>query len=757
MTRASTTGRRPEGALYRRHAAVLTAVPVLHPTEKAAAVAAIPFHRRRARRLELEGAWEVEEAQARLEAIDVLADLAGTAAALADGLDRIAALRRRDLLGAVEAEQGRLRTVRTRLDSAGEALDRGDFGAAGTAAEDAERELWQVGSSLVGSLNQALAAVTVGREQRARLEANLAERRQARRGLQRDRGDHADPRAAAAAAAAFHRLTADGLGLAAEVLGARATASETAARKARVSRDGELLVVPPGECESFAEVGGLVEAKERLRQTVGSLLERPDAAARYQVEHNGVIFHGPPGTGKTLLSRALAGEYGLRYIRFTPASIASRYLHEASINLRRVFELARDNVPCLLFLDEIDTIAGDRGEPGSPDRVEVVTQLMICLEEFRNTPGLLIAAATNAVDRLDPGLREGRFDIRVAVRLPDPAARADILRVHLRRRQDTVEWDGLDLDALARMTAGHNGAALERVVSLAAQRALHESRTITHADLVAAVQDRAGREHIDLDETLTWEDVVLADETREQLMEVLNVFANPELARELGVKPPAGVLLHGPPGTGKTATAKAIAAEASASFYELSAAELISKWLGESEQRVAKLFARARAHQPAIIFIDEIDALLRRRSEGAMLSEERVVSQFLQELDGLRSGDGVLLIGATNRLDMVDEAAVGRRLIPVEVTLPDSVMRLRLLQLLCRDVRLADDVNLRAIASATGGMSGADLRRVRDGAGMKALSRVARSGAGPRDVAITMADFQAALEGQRGRASLAVI
>ncbi len=347
-----------------------------------------------------------------------------------------------------------------------------------------------------------------------------------------------------------------------------------------------------------------------------------------------MIFHGPPGTGKTLLSRALAGEYGLRYIRFTPASIASRYLHEASINLRRVFELARENVPCLLFLDEIDTIAGDRGEQGSPDHVEVVTQLMICLEEFRNTPGLLIAAATNAIDRLDPGLREGRFDIRIPVRLPDPAARADILRVHLRRRQDTVEWDGIDLDALARMTAGHNGAALERVVSLAAQRALHESRTIIHADLVAAVQDRAGREHVDLDETLTWEDVVLADETREQLMEVLNVFANPELARELGVKPPAGVLLHGPPGTGKTAIAKAIAAEASASFYELSAAELISKWLGESEQRVARLFARARAHQPAIIFIDEIDALLRRRSEGAMLSEERVVSQFLQELDG---------------------------------------------------------------------------------------------------------------------------
>ena len=140
-----------------------------------------------------------------------------------------------------------------------------------------------------------------------------------------------------------------------------------------------------------------------------------------------------------------------------------------------------------------------------------------------------------------------------------------------------------------------------------------------------------------------------------------------------------------------------------------------------------------------------------------MLSEERVVSQFLQELDGLRSGDGVLLIGATNRLDIVDEAAVGRRLIPVEIALPDSVMRLRLLQLLCRDVRLSGDVNLRAIASVTGGMSGADLRRVRDGAGMKALSRVARSGAGPHDVAITMADFQAALEAQRGHASLAVI
>lgn len=250
--------------------------------------------------------------------------------------------------------------------------------------------------------------------------------------------------------------------------------------------------------------------------------------------------------------------------------------------------------------------------------------------------------------------------------------------------------------------------------------------------------------------------MVLADDTRQQLKEILNVFSHPEMARDLGVKPPAGLLLHGPPGTGKTTIAKAMASQVEASFYEQSAADLMSKWAGESEQRVAKLFVKARSNRPSIIFIDELDALLRRRSaDSAWKWEERVLSQFLRELDGLRGGEGVLLVGATNRLDAIDEAIVGRRLTPIEVGLPDSIGRLQLLKLLTGDMRLAKNVNLRELVAQTEGMSGADLKALRDGAGMKALSRAADNGADRKgQVAVTMADFKASLQLQRGKSSL---
>jgi transitional endoplasmic reticulum ATPase len=458
-----------------------------------------------------------------------------------------------------------------------------------------------------------------------------------------------------------------------------------------------------------------------------------------------------------MLSRALAGEYGLRYIRFSPASIASAYLHEAAANLRQLFEFARQQAPCLLFLDEIDTIASDRSDQPSADHREVVTQLMVCLEEYRAVPGLVIAAATNELDRLDPALREGRFDSKVYLPLPGPEDRAEVLRVQLTRRGDAVGWDGLDLGELARATHGYNAAALESVVSLAAQSAMKQRTPIDHDTIAKVIAERGGQHRITLEDAVTWDDVVLADETRSRVMEILAVFAQPELAKRVGVRPPAGIVLYGPPGTGKTTIAKAVATQVAASFYELSAAELLSKWAGESEQRVAKLFAKARSNRPAIIFIDEIDALLRRRSaETSSKWEERVLSQFLRELDGLKGGDGVLLIGATNRVDALDEAIVGRRLEPVEIGLPDAIGRLQLLQMLCRDMKLAKSVNLRELTADTEGLSGADLKRLRDTAGMKALSRVSTAGVTAKSrVSVTMADFSSALQTQRSQASLA--
>jgi transitional endoplasmic reticulum ATPase len=505
---------------------------------------------------------------------------------------------------------------------------------------------------------------------------------------------------------------------------------------------------------TFADVAGVEEAKQELAEVV-EFLKYPDKFQALGARiPRGVLLVGPPGTGKTLLSRALAGEYGLRYLRFSPASIASAYIHEAAANLHRLFEMARDNTPIVLFLDEVDAIAGARDDQPSADHREVVTQLMNCLEDYRATPGLVITAATNNIDRLDTGLREGRFDAKILVPLPDANARREILRVHLERRKDAVSWEEMDLDELVRMTRDRNAAALEGFVTIAAQSALQAGRPITYDDLVAAIRRREGSERVSLEEPVSWDDVVVPDDTRDRLLEITNVLVRPDLARALGVGMPAGVLLYGPPGTGKTTIARAMATEIEASFYEQSAADLLSKWAGESEERVAKLFAKARANRPAIVFVDEVEGLLRTRgSDGASPWEERVVGQFLRELDGLHNSEGVLLVGATNRIDMIDPAIRDRRLTAIEIGLPDAGARLRLLQVLCRDVSVAPDVDPRTLVPRTEGMSGADLKRLRDAAGMKALTRAARGGT-DEPAAITMADLSLALEEQRQRATL---
>ncbi|MGH2753168.1 MAG: AAA family ATPase [Actinomycetota bacterium] len=751
-----TANRRPEVSLYRRNTAHITARRLLHPLEKQEAIEALPFRKRKKAEDALRAEWATEEGTAAEESRSLMAELRTTTDAMDAALQRLVELAIPELLGKVEAQQARVAAARSGIDSAFEALDKGDFGAAGLAADGAKRDLWLIGGPMVVALNQALSQAAIGKVARQRLAENGVARREAKVALTQS-SSREDAPSVISAVAEVHRLEAEGFDIAADILSAQRRDKDTA-HVAKVGREGGLRVVQPQELETFDDVGGLEDVKEQLRNTVGAILERPDEAAKYRVVHNGILFHGPPGTGKTLLSRALAGEYGMRYIRFSPASIASAYIHEAAQNLQRLFEVARENVPCVLFLDEVDVIAGARDDQPSADHREVVTQLMNSLEEYRSVPGLVIAAATNNIDRLDPGLREGRFDAKILVSLPDPEARANVIKVHLERRSDAVDWSDIDLEEIGRLTAGRNAAALEGFVSLAAQSALRTGGAITHEILIDAIKQREGKDRLSLDQPVSWEDVVLDDDTQEQITEILHVFSRPDLARSLGVKPPAGILLHGPPGTGKTTIAKAMATEIKASFYEQSAADLLSKWAGESEERVAKLFTKARANRPSIVFIDEIDSLLRRRqSDSATPWEERVVSQFLRELDGLGGGDGVLLVGATNRLDIIDPAIQGRRLSPIEVGLPNARGRLRLLEVLCRDVSLAEDVDLSELARATEGLSGADIKRLRDQAGMKALTRAARMDSPHEEVAISQADLYAALESQRQKASLVQI
>lgn len=752
---------RAQIAHYRRNAAHITSRRVLHEIEKQEAEAEIPRLRRRSGRAALRRDWAEEERLAAEEAGAALGKLRSAAAAFDAALRKLMALDTADLRGKVEPELQRVATVEAELNDAAAALVRRDFGAAGESADRAARELWLVGGPLVVVLNESLGRAAIGRAQRDALLDNISARRTAKAALEQAR--LAGPGAAVEAAVAVHRAEAAGLELAAAILSAH-----TAPPRRPPARSGSVRVIPPHELETFDDVAGLDEVKEQLRATVGTILENPEEAERYRLVHNGILFYGPPGTGKTLLSRALAGEYGLRYLRLTPASIGSSLAHETAANLQRTFDLAAASVPCLLFLDEVDTLASARDESPGSDHREIVTQLMTSLEECRSVPGLVVCAATNDIDRLDPGLREGRFDARIRVPLPDREARREIVVLHLRRRrgvgsagpqdEDSVRWDDVDLDAVVEATGGRNAAALEQIVTLAAQAALADKRPIEQSDLVAALRQGAARDRAVLEDRVTWDDVVLPDDTREQLMDLVNVFVKPGLARSLGIQPPPGILLHGPPGTGKTTIARAMATEIDASFYEQSAADLLSKWAGESEERVQRLFAKARANRPSIIFVDEIDGLLRTRGgDSANQWEERVVSQFLRELDGLGDRSGVLLVGATNRPDVVDPAVRERRLAPVEIGLPDPTGRLQLLRKLLAGSSVAADVDLRDLAVATEGMSGADLKRLRDLAGMRTLTRAARAGEEGDGVRITAADLASALQGMRRRASFAVV
>ena len=750
--------RSPEAAAYRRHAGRITTAVVLHSSEKERQIATAPFWQRRARRQELEPQWASLESGAAAEASALLDEIADSIAQLTSALEALAKPDIPELRGAVSTNLARLRTAYDHVGEARQALTSRDFGGAGAAVAESEHELAQVGGQLVVALNRALGQAAISRDQRLQLGRAVAARRSEGDALHdlREKGGPAFFRQAVR----VRLKEAESYLLAAQLLAAQVRPETAAVRTVGIGRDTQMEVVPPTACETFSEVGGLETVKQQLRDTVGAILERPDQAARYRVAHNGILFYGPPGTGKNLLSRALAGEYGLRYLRFSPAAIASAYIHEAAANLRRMFEMAKANAPIVVYLDEIDSIASDRSDQPSADHREVVTQLMVCLEEYRKVPGLIICAGTNDLDRLDIALREGRFDAKIQIPLPDGEDRAQVLEVQLRHREAAVDWESLDLVELARLTHGYNSAGLETVTSLAAQAALRSGRLIDQAALMQAIADRGGQHRLTLEQRIEWSDVVLDEDAREQIEQILDVFSKPELARQVGVKPPAGIVFHGPPGTGKTTIARAMASQTGASFYEMSAADLLSKWAGESEQKVSKLFAKARANRPSIIFIDEIDSLLRRRSADSNAKwEERVLSQFLRELDGLTGGDGVLLVGATNRVDTLDEAIVGRRLVPIEVGLPDVVGRSELLRLLCRDVTLGADVDLRSLAGDTDGLSGADLKRLRDVAGMKALRRHGRApaGNGTSAIEVTMADFGAALAAERGRVSLAKV
>src|SRR4051812_18482489 len=518
---------------------------------------------------------------------------------------------------------------------------------------------------------------------------------------------------------------------------------------------GEFEVQPPDALTTFADVGGMDTLKTEVRDTVGLMLQHPEEAERYGIDWNGILLYGPPGVGETFFARAIAGEYGLSFIHVSTGDLVSGIQGGSARNIDKAFQTAQQNLPCLLFFDEFDSVAQRRDDTPDQESRRTVNQLLTSLEAHHGEQGLLVMAATNSIEHLDPAVvRPGRFDRHVRIDLPDAAARREIFETEL---DDRPTARGIDLDSLVRQTEGMTPAAIEKIVDTAALDVFREATQtgqqleLDTPQLLAAIERYGGQDRPTV-EHWTWESLILAPAIKAQLQQLQAVIEDPESARRYGVEPPTGLLLAGPPGTGKTTVAKVLAAQARASFYPISGADVMSKWVGESEQNIRQLFERARENRPSIVFIDEIDAIAGRRGES-LGAHDSQVNQLLAEIDGIGGQRGGFVIGATHRPDQLDPALLrGGRLSPTIVLClphqadPPAIPRLYTARMPTVGVDLA------ALAARTASFSPADLKSLAQEAALAAMTRTGSSDAAPASV--TQGDFEEALARLRKDASV---
>jgi SpoVK/Ycf46/Vps4 family AAA+-type ATPase len=507
-------------------------------------------------------------------------------------------------------------------------------------------------------------------------------------------------------------------------------------------------LVDPAPDHGFGEVGGMAELKETLRHKVIRPVTDPDRFAEYGLSVvNGVLLHGPPGCGKTYVTRALAGELGHAFVEVSPADVTSKYMGEPAQKVADVFEIARANAPCLLCIDEIDGIAGDRdGESDmNSSEQQLVNQLLTELESL-DDHDVVVVGATNLLEDVDPAIRRsGRFDERVEVPPPGADARRAILDLHLAGRPTA---DGLDPSPVVERTVGYAASDLELIAENAAREALREEAPIGRGHLEAALEstessiaDWVGVSHkagthvvqpdgvdlsahslVTVDVDLSFDDVGGMDDLKSRLREtVLDPLSNPETYDRYDIDVLSGLLLYGPPGCGKTHVTRALAGELDHAFVEVSPADLTSKWMGKPEQNVADLFEIARANAPCLLFVDEIDAVAGSRG-GLNQGGQGMVNQLLTELESLEEDD-VVAVGATNLLEDVDGAIrrSGRFDERVEVPPPDADARRAILELHLGERPVADAVDWARIVEGTEGYAASDLELLAENAARNAL------------------------------------
>ncbi len=524
---------------------------------------------------------------------------------------------------------------------------------------------------------------------------------------------------------------------------------------------------------TYEDIGGLKEEIKKIREMVELPLRHPELFERLGIDPpKGVLLYGPPGTGKTMLAKAVANEASAHFIYLSGPEIMSKYYGQSEENLREIFKEAQENAPSVIFIDEIDSIAPKRDEVSGEVERRVVAQLLALMDGLESRGKVVVIGATNRPNALDPALRRpGRFDREIEIGIPDTDARREILEIHTR---GVPLAEDVDLDKLAEMTHGYVGADLAALVKEAAMRALRrmvpeinvedekipkeilEKLEVTWDDFINAyreMQPSTMREVLIEKPKVKWSDIGGLNDVKQELREVVEwPMKYKKLFKHMKVRIPKGILLYGPPGTGKTLLAKAVATESEANFISVKGPEFLSKWVGESEKAVREVFRKARQAAPAVIFIDEIDAVAPMRGRDLSTNvTERVVSQLLTEMDGLEELHNVIVIAATNRPDMLDRALLrpGRFDRMVYVPVPDKDARKEIFNIHLRGKPLAEDVDIDKLAEKTEGYTGADIEAVCNEATMLAIREYISEGKNPEnpeEAKIAMKHFEEALK-----------
>jgi len=535
---------------------------------------------------------------------------------------------------------------------------------------------------------------------------------------------------------------------------------------------------------SYEDIGGLAPQIQRIREMIELPLRYPQVFERLGIgAPKGVFLHGPPGCGKTLIARAVANETDAYFTSISGPEVMGKFYGESEKRLRSIFEEAQTNAPAIIFLDEIESIAPKREEMGAEKQVErrVVAQLLALMDGLESRGQVIVIAATNLPNIVDSALRRpGRFDREISIPIPDKNGRLEILQIHTRGMPLASD---VSVEKIAEITHGFVGADLEALAREAAMSALREilpkidfemadipyetlmKLEVTMDNFREAMKDvepSAIREVFVEIPDVKWEDVGGLENIKEELKEAVEwPLEHSDVFKKVNTNPPKGILLYGLPGTGKTLLAKAIANESGVNFISVKGPALISMYVGESERAIRKVFKTAKQASPAILFFDEIDSIVPRRGSASTDAHvtERVISQFLAEMDGIEELKGVVVLAATNRLDLLDPAIVrtGRFDLSLEIPIPDEKTREGIFKIHTKNKPLDKDVDLKGLAKETKDKVGSDIEFICRKASMLAIreyigqksDHACRGGAGrsqKTDLKISRKHFEEALK-----------